>query len=104
MERRGHSSQALEKNKEGTEPLKRSFVGSFPDCDEIPSRNEIRRWAHQTWKGIFNIQVFDMNGIQFLFEFQSRRDAESVLAGRWKRNNHYMELEWWSPTAGAIPM
>lgn len=83
-------------NKEGTEPLKRTLVGSFPDSDEI------RKWVHQTWKGIFNIQVFDMNGIQFLFEFQSRRDAESVLAGRWKRNNHYMELEWWSPTA--IPM
>ncbi|KAH0731448.1 hypothetical protein KY290_002461 [Solanum tuberosum] len=33
----------------------------------------------------------------------SRRDAENVLAGRWSRSNHLLELEWWSLTMGAIP-
>ncbi|KAL3352365.1 hypothetical protein AABB24_020412 [Solanum stoloniferum] len=84
------------------DPLRRNLVGSFPDCDEIPSRNDVRKWAQNTWRGIHNIQVFDLNGIQFLFEFQSRRDAENVLAGRWSRSNHLLELEWWSPTTGAI--
>ncbi|WMV55766.1 hypothetical protein MTR67_049151 [Solanum verrucosum] len=54
------------------DPFRRSLVGSFPDCDEIPSRND------------------------------SRRDADNVFAGRWSRSNHLLELEWWSPTTGAI--
>ncbi|KAH0712590.1 hypothetical protein KY289_008549 [Solanum tuberosum] len=100
-----YSSESLEKNNEDdTDPLRRSLVGCFPGCDEIPTRNDLRKWVHQTWQGIFNIQIFDLNGIQFLFEFQSRRDAENVLAGRWMRNNQCMELEWWSPTTGAFPM
>lgn len=84
-------------------PLRRSLVGSFLDCDEIPSRNDVRKWAQNTWRGIHNIQVFDLKGFQFLFEFQSRRDAESVLAGRWRRCNQLLEMEWWSPMSGAIP-
>lgn len=48
-------------------------MGSFPEADEIPSRNDIRRWAAQTWKGIHNVNIYDINGIQFLFEFQSRK-------------------------------
>lgn len=83
--------------------MSRSLVGSFPDCDEIPTRNDLRNWVQQTWKGIHNIQVFDLNGNQFLFEFQSKRDAENVLSGRWKRNNHHRELDWWTAVTGAIP-
>ncbi|KAG5572325.1 hypothetical protein H5410_062091 [Solanum commersonii] len=71
------------------DPLRRSLVSSFPDCDEIPSRNDVRKWAQNTWRGIHNIQ--------------SRRDAENVLAGRWSRSNHLLELDWWSLTMGAIP-
>ncbi|KAK4723748.1 hypothetical protein R3W88_026527 [Solanum pinnatisectum] len=65
--------------------LRRCLVGSFPECDETPTRNDVRKWAHQTWIGVHNIQVFDMNGIQFLFEFQNERD-------------------WWSPLAGTYPL
>lgn len=42
---------------EGENPLRRSLVGSFPDCDKIPTRNDLRKWVQQTWKGIFNIQI-----------------------------------------------
>ncbi|KAF3635680.1 hypothetical protein FXO37_25862 [Capsicum annuum] len=84
-------------------PLGRCLVGRFPDCDEIPTRNEVRRWAQQTWMGIHNLQIYDMNGIQFLFEFQSRRDAERILMGDWRRKNYPLHLEWWSPTVGAFP-
>ncbi|KAH0678730.1 hypothetical protein KY284_019815 [Solanum tuberosum] len=70
------------------DPLSRSPIGNFPDCDEIPSRNDVRKWAQNTWRGIHNIQ--------------SRRDAENVLAWRWSRSNHLLELEWWTPTTGAI--
>lgn len=76
--------------------LRRSLVGYFPDCDEIPTRNGVKRWVEQTCMDIHNIQVFDLNGIQFLFEFQSRRDAVNILFGKCLRQNHQLELDWWS--------
>lgn len=39
---------------EEKEPISRSLVGSFP-CDEIPSQNDVRKWAQQTWRGRYNI-------------------------------------------------
>lgn len=71
---------------ESKDPLRRSLVGSFPDCDEIPSRREVRQWVQHVWKGIHNIQVVDLNEIQFVFEFQSRKDAEQILTGKWQKN------------------
>lgn len=76
------------------------MVGSFQEDDEIPSRNEVRRWAIQTWKGIHNVNIYDMNGIQFLFEYQSRKEAEHIAMGKWRRKNHHLHMEWWSPIAG----
>ncbi|KAG5609420.1 hypothetical protein H5410_020701 [Solanum commersonii] len=70
------------------DPLRRSLVSSFLDCDEIPSRNDVRKWEQNTWRGIHNIQP--------------GRDAENVLAGRWSKSNHLLELEWWTLTTGAI--
>ncbi|KAH0639966.1 hypothetical protein KY290_037250 [Solanum tuberosum] len=32
----------------------------------------------------------------------SRRDAEHILLGDWRRRNHPLLLEWWKPTAGAF--
>lgn len=43
-----------------------------------------------------------MNGTQFLFEFQSRRDAKHILMGEWGWKNHLLLLEWWTPMAGAF--
>uniref|UniRef100_A0A3Q7EYH1 DUF4283 domain-containing protein n=1 Tax=Solanum lycopersicum TaxID=4081 RepID=A0A3Q7EYH1_SOLLC len=83
-------------------PLSRSLVGRFPNCDRIPTRAEVRNWAQQTWRGIHNLQIYDMNGTHFLFEFHSRRDAEHILLGDWRRRNYPLLLEWWKPTAGAF--
>lgn len=41
-----------------------------------------------------------MSGIQFLFEFQSRKDAEHIIRGSWKREGK-TKFGWWSPTVGA---
>lgn len=60
-------------------------MGSFPEYDEIPTRNDIRKWVHQTWIGVHGIQVFDMSGIQFLFEFQNEKDAEYISRGEWQK-------------------
>ena len=29
--------------------LRRCLVGSFPECDKILARNDVRKWAHQTF-------------------------------------------------------
>lgn len=79
--------------------LNKCLIGSFPECDDIPTRSEVRRWAQQVWKGVFNFQIFDMNGIQFL----SREDAEHIVLGNWKRQGKQLVLDWWSPTVGAFP-
>uniref|UniRef100_A0A0V0HN43 Putative ovule protein n=1 Tax=Solanum chacoense TaxID=4108 RepID=A0A0V0HN43_SOLCH len=43
------------------------------------------------------------NGFLFLFEFQSRRDAEHILIGDWMRQGQNLNLEWWSPMIGVLP-
>ncbi|PHU25136.1 hypothetical protein BC332_03468 [Capsicum chinense] len=83
--------------------LNRCLVGCFAESDELPTRNDVRRWAQQTWKGIHNLQIFDLNGIQFLFEFRPHQIAEHILGGSWKRRDRSLKLEWWSPTVGAYP-
>lgn len=84
--------------------LHRCLVGRVNGGDEVPTRNEVRRWAQQTWKGTQNIQVYDMNGFQFLFEFQSRKAAEHFLMGDWRRQGVILTLDWWSPTKGSFPI
>lgn len=48
------------KSKGGNKLLSRCLVGSFPECDEIPTRNDVRRWAKQAWKGVHNLQFFNL--------------------------------------------
>ncbi|KAH0712442.1 hypothetical protein KY289_008401 [Solanum tuberosum] len=83
--------------------LRRCLVGRFSGGDEAPTRNDMRRWVNQTWKGVLNLQVYDLNGFLFLFEFQTRRDAEQILMGEWRRQGQCLNLEWWSPTTCALP-
>ncbi|WMV36519.1 hypothetical protein MTR67_035672 [Solanum verrucosum] len=84
--------------------LARCLVGKFFGEDDTPTRNDVRRWAQQTWNGAHGVQVYDMNGILFLFEFQSSKAAEHVLMGDWRRQGSRLKLQWWSPTIGAFPI
>uniref|UniRef100_M1A8K6 DUF4283 domain-containing protein n=1 Tax=Solanum tuberosum TaxID=4113 RepID=M1A8K6_SOLTU len=59
-------------------PLSRCLAGRFQECVEIPTRSEVRSWVENSWMGIHNLQIYDMNGTQILFEFQSRIDAKQV--------------------------
>ncbi|KAG5598982.1 hypothetical protein H5410_030352 [Solanum commersonii] len=83
--------------------LRSCLVGRFCGEGDMPIRNEVRRWAQQTWKGAHNVQVYDMSGFLFLFKFQTRTMAELVIMGEWKRQGLTLKLEWWSPTVGAFP-
>ncbi|KAH0636651.1 hypothetical protein KY289_036566 [Solanum tuberosum] len=79
------------------------LVGSFPETDDIPTYNDVRRWAQQMWKGVQNLQVYDMNGIQFLFEFQIKKVAERIFMGDRIRQGKWLMFEWWSPKSGVAP-
>lgn len=37
--------------------LNRCLVERFTNGDEAPTRNDVRRWVGQTWKGTPNLQV-----------------------------------------------
>uniref|UniRef100_M1AGV7 DUF4283 domain-containing protein n=1 Tax=Solanum tuberosum TaxID=4113 RepID=M1AGV7_SOLTU len=88
---------------EGNDLLNRCLGGCFADCVQIPTRNDVRKWAQQMWKGAQNLQVYDINGVQFLFEFQSRKAAQHILLGDWRRQGSRLLLAWWFPKAGAFP-
>uniref|UniRef100_A0A0V0HHM2 Putative ovule protein n=1 Tax=Solanum chacoense TaxID=4108 RepID=A0A0V0HHM2_SOLCH len=38
----------------------------------------------------------------FLFEFASMEAAEHVLRGSWSWKKQSLQLQWWTPTVGAI--
>ncbi|KAK4348430.1 hypothetical protein RND71_031185 [Anisodus tanguticus] len=83
--------------------LSRCLVGRFCGGEDARVRNEVRNWAQQTWKGAQNVQVYDMNGFLFQFEFQTRNDAEHVIMGEWRRQVSILKLNWWLPTKGTYP-
>lgn len=70
------------------------LIGSSPECDEIPTRSEVRRWDQQVWKGVFNYQIFDLNAYNFSSSSKSRDDAEHILLGNWKRQGKQLMLDW----------
>ncbi|OIT39117.1 hypothetical protein A4A49_63403, partial [Nicotiana attenuata] len=64
--------------------LRRCIVGKvLTPVKETPTLNDIRRWACNTWKSTFGVNVYEMNDSQFLFELPSTKDAEHVLKGEW---------------------
>ncbi|WMV45921.1 hypothetical protein MTR67_039306 [Solanum verrucosum] len=100
---RENSMLTVSSNVDDNNLLRRCLVGKFCGERDAPIRNEVRRWAQQTSKGAHNIQVYNMNGYLFLFEFQTIRMVEHVIKGKWKRQGLTVKLEWWSPTIGVIP-
>ncbi|KAG5577331.1 hypothetical protein H5410_057465 [Solanum commersonii] len=62
--------------------LSKCIVGKFQTAEELPSLNDVRRWACNTWKTTFGVSVYAMNDGQFLFELPSKTlDLEEVEAG-----------------------
>ncbi|KAF3644527.1 hypothetical protein FXO37_21415 [Capsicum annuum] len=71
--------------------LGRCVIGSFSDfTDELPTLSEVRKWAFVIWKKVFGINIYEMVGSSFLFEFPNRN-----MAGRsflWEPNQCPMEF------------
>lgn len=87
-----------------TDLLKRCIVGKFQSTSqEIPTLNDVRRWACNTWKSAIGVSIFAMNDGHFLFELPTRVAAEHVMAGTWGWKKMNLNLEWWSPTTGCWP-
>ncbi|KAG5584103.1 hypothetical protein H5410_044537 [Solanum commersonii] len=64
------------------ESLAKSVVGSLPE--EIPgiTLSEIRRWVASTWRHNHGINIFELGGNRFLFEFPNRTAADHIFSVR----------------------
>ncbi|KAF3674022.1 Ras-related protein RABF2b [Capsicum annuum] len=81
--------------------LGRCIIGTFQrQAQEIPTLNNVCRWACNTWKTVFGVTIFAMNDGKFLFVLPSRKVAEHVLSGEWIWKKHKVQLEWWNPATG----
>uniref|UniRef100_A0A3Q7GEN3 DUF4283 domain-containing protein n=1 Tax=Solanum lycopersicum TaxID=4081 RepID=A0A3Q7GEN3_SOLLC len=80
--------------------LSRCLVGKFQATQELPTLNDVRRWACNTWKNALGVNVFAMNDGQFLFELPSKKIVEHVQSGEWIWKKMKLELSWWKPTTG----
>ncbi|PHU09305.1 hypothetical protein BC332_21165 [Capsicum chinense] len=54
---------------------RRSIIGFF-ERSETPTPADVKRWATLTWKKAFGVNVYEMIGHLFLFEFPNRHIAE----------------------------
>lgn len=50
----------------------------------------------------FGVNIYEMMGACFLFEFPNRNLAEQILQGEWIWKKK-VKLEWWNPPAGCMP-
>ncbi|KAF3648862.1 hypothetical protein FXO37_19244 [Capsicum annuum] len=71
-------------------------------CKEKPTLVDMRAWSSQTWKNVFGMNINEMYGDVFLFEFPNRCMAEQVLQGQWTWKKEKFNLERWSPMAGCV--
>ncbi|KAH0652557.1 hypothetical protein KY285_030095 [Solanum tuberosum] len=71
-------------------------------CDEkeTPTLSDIRRWVISSRKKAFGINIYEMGGSSFLFEFPNKHVAEHVLHGDWTWKQLKLHLQWWTPTGG----
>lgn len=80
----------------------RYLTSSFRTA-EPPTLADIRRWAISMWKKAFGINIYEMAGQTFPFEFPNRFMAEQILQGEWVWKNNEAMLEWWSPLFSCCP-
>ncbi|KAG5576280.1 hypothetical protein H5410_056414 [Solanum commersonii] len=71
---------------------------------EKPSLSEIRRWSSYEWKKAFGVNIYELYGDMFLFEFPNKFMAEQTLQGQWKCRSQSFNLEWWSTVVGCMPI
>ncbi|WMV19344.1 hypothetical protein MTR67_012729, partial [Solanum verrucosum] len=84
--------------------LERCLVGHLEgQMKEKPTLPEIRRWLSTLWKKAFGVDIYEMYGGMFLFEFPNINMAEQTLQGQWNWKNHRFNLEWWNPMVGCLP-
>ncbi|WMV41821.1 hypothetical protein MTR67_035206 [Solanum verrucosum] len=86
-----------------SETLSRSLYGQVTtNGSDSPTLSEIRRWANSNWNKTHGLNIYDMGKNCFLFEFASMEAAEHVLRGSWSWKKQSLQLQWWTPTVGAI--
>lgn len=84
--------------------LNRCIIGYFrKEVTERSTLADIRRWASALWNKAFGVNMYEMIGNLFLFEFSNRSMVEQILQVEWRWKKCKLHLEWWNPTVGCIP-
>lgn len=84
--------------------MSRCLVGYVEKASrEEPSLSKIRRWSSSEWKKTFGVNIYELYGDMFLFEFPNKFMVEQTRQGQWKWKNLGSDLEWWSAVLGCEP-
>ncbi|KAG5616845.1 hypothetical protein H5410_016669 [Solanum commersonii] len=84
--------------------LGRCIIGFFDKNNaERPSLSDVRQWSTTVWKKAFGVNIYEMLGGHYLFEFPNRYMAEQILQGEWIWKRNKIKLEWWNPYVGCEP-
>ncbi|KAF3624451.1 hypothetical protein FXO38_30262 [Capsicum annuum] len=95
--------EATTSHKQEVGLLNRCLAGFLEKVSkEKPSLSEIRRWSSVKWKKTFGVNIYELYGDMFLFEFPNRFMAEQTIQGQWKWKNIAFNLEWWCPVTGCV--
>ena len=96
-------SEAIVKSREQG-LLGRCIVGFFDKKNaERPTLSDVRQWSTTVWKKAFGVNIYEIMGRHFLFEFPNRYMAEQILQGEWMWKRNKIKLKWWNPYIGCEP-
>ncbi|KAG5577179.1 hypothetical protein H5410_057313 [Solanum commersonii] len=84
--------------------LGRCIIGFFDKNNaERPTLSDVRQWSTTVWKKAFGVNIYEMLGGHYLFEFPNKYMAEQILQGEWIWKRNKIKLEWWNPYVGCEP-
>ncbi|KAK6776133.1 hypothetical protein RDI58_027134 [Solanum bulbocastanum] len=71
--------------------------------DKKTESEVIAKSREQVWKKAFGVNIYEMLGGHYLFEFPNRYMAEQILQGEWIWKRNKIKLDWWNPYVGCEP-
>lgn len=63
---------------------------------EWSTLSDVRRWSSSVWRKAFDVNIYEMAGNLFLFEFPNSNMVEQIMQGEWVWKSFIVKLERWS--------
>lgn len=94
VERKGKSLIISEDSgKAQNELLARSVVGSLSEEIVDVHLADICRWANNSWKHLYDLNIYEMGRNQFLFEFPTKTVADRIVKEEWSWKSHKFHFD-----------